>query len=82
MTPPAKQTPGGVVDQLDYVALALRAEERAEVSDSYEIANCWRNIAETYRLLAGHLARKDRHSPNVKSKDDTTSEDDFPRPIW
>jgi hypothetical protein len=66
------------VDQLDYVALALRAEERAEVADSSDIADCWRRLAETYWLLAGHLAKKDRRSTqpaNRKSKDDTASGD-------
>jgi hypothetical protein len=50
-TPPAKRLGERIVD--DYVALALRAEERAEVADSPEIADTWRKIAETYRLLAG-----------------------------
>jgi hypothetical protein len=84
---PCKQRLGGaVVDQLDYVALALHAEGRAEVSDSSEIADSWRKLAETYRLLAGHLAKKNRrqstHPTNRKSEDDTTSGDDYPRQIW
>jgi hypothetical protein len=74
------------VDQLDYVAMALRAEQRAEVSDSSEIADCWRKLAETYWLLAGHLAKNDRHKSihptNRISGDDATSGDDYPRQIW
>jgi hypothetical protein len=66
----------------DYVALALRAERRAEASDSSDIADCWRKLAETYWLLAGHLAMKDRLQTNGKSKDAAASEDDFPRQIW
>ena len=58
------------MDQLDYVALALRAEERAEVADSSDIADCWRQLAETYWLLAGHLAKKDRqvNTPGKQEK--------------
>jgi hypothetical protein len=67
----------------DYVALALRAEERAEVADSSEVADCWRKLAETYRLLAGHLAKKVHRSTHpAKSEDDATSGDDYPRQIW
>jgi hypothetical protein len=61
------------VDQSDYVALALRAERRSEASDCSEIADCWRKLAQTYWLLAGQLAGKDRMRTNGKSKDEATS---------
>ena len=61
------------MDQLDYVALALRAEGRAEASDSSEIADCWRKLAETYWLMAGQPRQEEQAPVNASGKQEKRS---------
>jgi hypothetical protein len=47
-------------DEPDYVALAASAEATAKSAESLHQAALWRELAETFRELAGYRRRSER----------------------
>jgi hypothetical protein len=52
-------------DELDYTALAARAEEKAKSAESLHLAALWRELAETYRELAVYRPWRNTAAPSA-----------------
>ena len=52
-------------DGPDFTSLAANAEEKAKSAESLHLAALWRELAETYRELAGYRRRRNDAAPST-----------------